>query len=962
MYKRISKYVPGHDGTLLAVDLYLPETEEKVPVVFQMTNGERRPHDDDEKGKKLFQETLRQYEWLLENGYAVCRVEPRGVGASFGVSEGFWSPKDGKDIAAVIDAVAAENWCNGNAGMYGGSNVGSSQHLAAMNLPKALRCIIPCDCSADFYYQNYPNGVSILPVKSEKRTLQEPRPGTPVDDDPDGSMALEAMKGHRFNMGFLEQYTNDMHRDDVNPQIGYAPNMEIPVWEKMKAVRFSDIATYPYGAFYEPGCTSKIFEYRYWGGKLLLGPWRHCEVYRHPKDLPEQDFNWEADHLEFFDRYLKNIDNDATKKPPVYYYTTGDEHPWHYSADFPLDSQTNPCLRLTAEGEIVDGPAKEGKIDYKVRNDIQVFDSMGRLNRRIEKDMSTENEKCVCFTTAPLEKDLEITGFPVVELYVTSTYKDGIFLGVLEEVAEDGTCRMLTDGCLRARSAKIGRHELLEQLGVPYHSSLKRDDVELSATVPMQLAFHLEACSFLLKKGSRLRLAVYCGGAFNNQPVGMPDDVTVTFHFGGENDSFLKLPVIAPNVTEFVTENETVYAFKRAVYRKTADGWNVYPCVQAYPAADGMHFVTNDFTAIRSEEGNVVTLNIPENTEKGVKGFTGSGLKPDRLVFSETSTEIIHVKAMGAARPEGIPGRKTTFRNLYVASVPEAKGSAGHIMNLQMMNTMDLFVDVILPEGEGPFPCIVSIHGSFGTNHEYERICADMLDNGYAVASVDYRSMPPNVWPVSGLDTRGCIRYLKAHAAELKLDPNRFGYVGCSMGGQLTSMLAACNGDPAVEGDIGGNTEFDSSAKAVVTLFPPTDLFAFGLDCGEHWPHDPAKIAYGDGPFSGCSSFIGYVGPGKGIGELRTHMHDSDPFYQDLIALAKEASPINHVTKNSAPLCLVHGLSDCGIQVPMGQSVRMFEAYTRVGVKSLLLLNNNGFYGEDPEVQKAMVDFFVRRV
>ncbi len=45
----------------------------------------------------------------------------------------------------------------------------------------------------------------------------------------------------------------------------------------------------------------------------------------------------------------------------------------------------------------------------------------------------------------------------------------------------------------------------------------------------------------------------------------------------------------------------------------------------------------------------------------------------------------------------------------------------------------------------------------------------------------------------------------------------------------------------------------------------------------------------------------------------------------------------------------------------MGQSVRMFEALTRKGVKSLLLCNNNGLFGEDPEVKRAVVEFMVNR-
>ena len=58
----------------------------------------------------------------------------------------------------------------------------------------------------------------------------------------------------------------------------------------------------------------------------------------------------------------------------------------------------------------------------------------------------------------------------------------------------------------------------------------------------------------------------------------------------------------------------------------------------------------------------------------------------------------------------------------------------------------------------------------------------------------------------------------------------------------------------------------------------------------------------------------------------------------------------------------VHGIFDYGVQVPMGQSVRMFKAYTEKGVKSLLLCNNNGPFGEDPEVKMAVVKFLTSRV
>lgn len=956
MFKRVSKYYPGCDGTLLAVDIYFPNAEGKVPVIFQVSNGERRADEnaDHPMAKVMAESERRQREYFLEHGYAYARIAPRGQGASYGVSEGFWCPKDGQDMKAVIDAVASEEWCNGNAGMFGGSNVGASQHFAAMHQPEHLRCIIPCDCSADFYYQNYPNGVSIMP--EVKRPKMPPVLGIPVDEDPapDYPMAHEALEAHQFNMGFLEQYETNMHRDDVNYKIGYAPNMEIPVWEHMDAVRYGHVVTYPYGAWFDPGCTNKIFEWKRWGGKLLIGPWRHTEVYRPGCAFPEGDFDWQADHLAFFDKHLKGIDNDTMTMPPIRYYTVGDEEPWHFAADWPLDTQTNPQLRLTAAGGMVDGTAETGRIDYQVRNDISFFDSMGRLNRLIEKDLAGENEKCVVFTTEPLEKDLELSGFPVVELWATSTHTDGIFLAELEEITPDGFCHGITEGMLRGRSAKLGHNPAYDALGLPYHSSLKADDVELSAEQPTLLAFHLEATSRIIKAGSRLCLAVACGGNQFNQPADMPEKVTVTFHFGGEHDALLRLPVIAPNVTRFEGLNETVYAFKRAVYRQTAQGWSCHPCKQVYPAPDGMHFVTEDFTAVRTRDGDTMTLSF--------EGFTGSGKLPDRMVFREQSTEIVKTvdPAMKRFMAHMNPEIEPTYRNLYVATVPCRREEPGQ-MNPQPVNTLDLHVDLVLPEGEGPFPCIVDIHGFGGNNHQYEPIVPRLIQRGYAVASIDYRLMPPNVWPSSAEDARGCIRYLKAHATELKLDPERFGLIGCSMGGHLSTMLAACNGDPEVEGEIGGNLEYNCSVKAAVSPFPPTDLFTFGEDCGWHWPWQPDKIANGDGPYAPLASMLGYTGPGKGMGDVKHHLFDRDPKYQELIALARDASSIYHVTENSAPICFVHGLGD-GPQVPMGQSVRMFEALTRKGVKSLLLCNNNGPYGMDPEVQLAMIEFLCRRV
>jgi len=954
-YIRRSKYYPGCDGTRLAVDLYLPvmENGEKVPVIFQCGYFDRR---------RNFEMMREAFERIIDAGYAVALVEPRGNGASYGVSEGFFTTKDAKDLKAVIDTIAAEEWCTGKAGSFGGSNLGGFQQIVAAQNPKALKAVVPCDCNANFYYQNFPNGASCLPVMPRHHDSKA-QIGTPVDDDPapDYPMATEACEQHARNLGFLEQYVPNMFRDDVNPVIGYAPNLEIPTWERMDNIRFGEMKIYQNAAWFDPGCTGELLAYKSWGGKLLLGPWTHCEIMRGGSDYPNGRFDWVSEHIRFFDAVLKDKDNGALTEPPIYYYTIGDEpgREWHYAADFPLDSQTQPELYFHADGALSEDVPDCGTVRYQVVRDASPYPGMGRMMRRIQTPMNEIDEKSIVFTTGAFDKDVEITGVPVVELYVTSTYKDGNFIAFLEEVTADGTSKYITDGAIRASHGAISSNREWDSLGLPYHRGFRKDAIELSDHIPTQLAFNLEVTSYIVKAGSRLRVSIHCDSKSYSQPEDFPDEMpVVTFHVGGDAASLIRLPVIKPNVTEFdCNDGVKVYAFKRGVYINSGGKWENHPCIQVCPKGNDTIFVTEKFTAVKTpvEGGEKLVIDGPD----GYK-LTGFGKLPDRKVFLETSTEI--KKTLPDAMKRMFKRNSVTRKNLYVASVPVGKEVRGE-GNPQPVSTLDLHIDLILPDtGADKYPCIICIHGFGGNNHMFDRSSPEYLKRGYAVASVDYRLSPPSRWPACGYDVKGAIRYLKAHAAELKLDPDRFGVMGGSMGGHLTMMIAACNGDPSSEGDIGGNTEYDSSVKAAAASFGFSDFFGFGDDCAAVWPLQPDKVASCDGPYAPLGSMLGYVGPGKGMGELKKHLYDKDPYYQALIELAKDASPISHVTEKSAPTVLVHGIYECGVQVPMGQSTRMFEALTRKGVKSLLLCNNNCIYGEDPEVAKAVVEFMCNRI
>ena len=119
-FSRISKYIEANDQTKLAVDIYLPISEERVPLLLKAGYTSRRMAYEQEK------DAVHRF---LNAGYAVAFMDVRGSGASFGTNDGFFGLYDGKDIKKVCDTLAAEQWCSGKVGMYGGSNYGMSQEL-----------------------------------------------------------------------------------------------------------------------------------------------------------------------------------------------------------------------------------------------------------------------------------------------------------------------------------------------------------------------------------------------------------------------------------------------------------------------------------------------------------------------------------------------------------------------------------------------------------------------------------------------------------------------------------------------------------------------------------------------------------------------------------------------------------------------------------------------------------------
>jgi acetyl esterase/lipase len=121
----------------------------------------------------------------------------------------------------------------------------------------------------------------------------------------------------------------------------------------------------------------------------------------------------------------------------------------------------------------------------------------------------------------------------------------------------------------------------------------------------------------------------------------------------------------------------------------------------------------------------------------------------------------------------------------------------------------DLKMNVYTPTtGHKPFPATLAIHGggwSTGSRGDMDEIATAMAQRGWVVASIDYRLSPQHQWPTQLEDARAAVRYLRAHADELEIDPKRLASIGVSAGGHLSLFLGAIGPDQvAAVGSISG--------------------------------------------------------------------------------------------------------------------------------------------------------------
>lgn len=203
---------------------------------------------------------------------------------------------------------------------------------------------------------------------------------------------------------------------------------------------------------------------------------------------------------------------------------------------------------------------------------------------------------------------------------------------------------------------------------------------------------------------------------------------------------------------------------------------------------------------------------------------------------------------------------------------------------------VSLRFDMLSPEGDGPHPLVVCLHGGgwiSGEKSDIHEIVSLLAGQGFAAAAPQYRLAPLYPFPAAVLDAMAFVRYARENHQELNIDAKRIGSMGNSAGGHLASMLGVLDRLPGEEPETPS-----ARVQAVVDL------------CGISDVNDP-RVQHNPIAWSFLEQFmeVGFEG-------------NEDRY--------RLASPVSHVDSHAAPFVIFHG--DADDVVPVDQSERMAAA------------------------------------
>jgi len=211
-----------------------------------------------------------------------------------------------------------------------------------------------------------------------------------------------------------------------------------------------------------------------------------------------------------------------------------------------------------------------------------------------------------------------------------------------------------------------------------------------------------------------------------------------------------------------------------------------------------------------------------------------------------------------------------------------------------------LTLDLYLPRGKAREPLIVWVHGgAWRSGSKKSMPLTKLVEEGYSVASVDYRLSTQARFPAQVHDIKAAIRYLRGHGERWKVATKKIVVAGDSAGGHLAALVGVSNRNAELEGEAGNHRNQSSDVQGIISFYGAANLTTI---LKQSTPH-------------GLEVRV------PALDLLLGGQPDAVP------ALARLASPVFYVDHGDPPLLLLHGDQDP--QMPINQSLELLGAYQK---------------------------------
>ncbi|HEX4521528.1 MAG TPA: CocE/NonD family hydrolase [Gaiellaceae bacterium] len=503
--------VPMRDGISLSADVYLPLSGGALPTIVQWT-----PY---ESTRERF---ISWGVWFARRGYAAVVVDVRGRYESGG--DFYPWTKDGIDAQDTLTWAADRPWSNGRIGTWGRSYGALVQwQLAHLGHPN-LECLAPQVIHDDYFWDGYFTGGAFQLAltlgagalwSSAMSLITGPSAADIVLNDR-VFQHLPLIELDEVVLGRKVDYWRDWWDHQTNDewwhQFQHRPEtVNVPIFQQ--------------GGWFDPYCGSHLRKFAKIGNRVpnrvLMGPWSHeeeVETFKGDVDLGQASVTVIRDHeLVFYDRFLKDAANDWEDRPPLELFVMG-ANEWRGEHEWPLARTEFTPWYLgsggranTLAGDGTLGPAEPGSgepadtYDYDPANPVPTIGGVSSVLTMTQgaetpilpgprdQRVLERRDDVLCYTSAVLDRDLELVGPVEVVLYAASSAKDTDFIVRLSDVFPSGKAIFMTEGILRAR----------------YRGGTEGDTVELLE--PGEVAEYRIRCyptANVFGRGHRLRLDV----------------------------------------------------------------------------------------------------------------------------------------------------------------------------------------------------------------------------------------------------------------------------------------------------------------------------------------------------------------------------------------------------------------------------------------------------------------------